>query len=89
MNAVKLIVTKSNLHIGNESKFYTAKARDNNINFNITYDCKTGNIIIHEWYKLNKEHLAEVTAELKKYFKDEAVEIYRPTSLNKVSNLTY
>ncbi len=62
------IINKENIHIGNESKFYTARARYNNINFNITYDCKTGNIIIHEWYKFNKEQLKEVTEELKRYF---------------------
>ena len=66
------IIKKENLHIGNESKFYTAKARYNNINFNITYDCKNENIIIHEWYKFNKELLTEVTEELKRYFNNKA-----------------
>ena len=62
------IINKENLHIGNESKFYTAKAVYDNTNFNITYDCKTGNITIHEWYKFNKHKLAEITDELKTYF---------------------
>ena len=62
------IIKKKNLHTGNVSKFYTAKARYNDKNFNITYDCKTENILIHEWYKFNKEQLTEVTEDLKRYF---------------------
>lgn len=72
MNAAKLIVTKSNLHIGNTSKFYTAKARYNDVKFNITYDCTTGNVTIHEWYKFNSNQLTTITEELTKYFKNKA-----------------
>lgn len=67
-----LTITKSNLHTGNQSKFYTAKASYNDIILNITYDCKSQNIIIHEWYKLNENQIAEVIAELKKYFENTA-----------------
>lgn len=66
------IIAKENLHIGNKSKFYTAKARYNNVNFSITYDCNTGDVTIHEWYKFSDNQITAVTAELKKYFKDKA-----------------
>lgn len=72
MNAAKLIVTKSNLHIGNASKFYTAKARYNDVNFNITYDCTTGNVTIHEWYKFNNYQLSIITAQLNNFFENTA-----------------
>lgn len=65
-----LIITKSYLHTGNQSKFYTAKASYNDIILNITYDCNSQNIIIHEWYKLSKNQIIEVTEELKKYFEN-------------------
>lgn len=67
---MELFIKKEKYHQGNESKFYTAKARYNNINFNITYDCKTGNIIIHEWYKFNKEQLIDVQEQIKVHFKN-------------------
>lgn len=60
-----IFITKSNLHIGNQSKFYTAKARYNDMILNITYDCNSQDIIIHEWYKLSKNQIIEVTEELK------------------------
>ena len=65
-----IFITKSNLHIGNQSKFYTAKARYNDMILNITYDCNSQDIIIHEWYKLSKNQIIEVTEELKKYFEN-------------------
>lgn len=65
-----LIITKSNLHIGNKSRFYTAKAMYNNIKLNITYDCKSQDIIIHDWYNLSENQIAKVIAELKKYFEN-------------------
>ena len=65
-----IFISKSNLHTGNQSNFYTAKASYNDIILNITYDCNSQNIIIHEWYKLSKNQIAEVTAELKNYFKN-------------------
>lgn len=66
------IIAKENLHIGNKSKFYTAKSRYSDVNFNITYDCKNGNVTIHEWYKFNSNQLATITEELTKYFKNKA-----------------
>ena len=65
-----LIITKSNLHIGNQSRFYTAKARYNDIILNITYDCNSQDILIHEWYKLSKNQIIEIAEELKKYFEN-------------------
>lgn len=72
MNTSKITVTKSNLHIGNTSKFYTARAKYNDVNFNITYDCVTGNTTIHEWYKFDKHQISEITGEVNKFFANQA-----------------
>lgn len=65
-----IFITKSNLHVGNQSRFYTAKASYNDMILNITYDCNSQDIIIHEWYKLSKNQIIEVAEELKKYFEN-------------------
>ncbi|MDO5398549.1 MAG: hypothetical protein Q4G33_11545 [bacterium] len=67
---MKLFIKKERYHKGNESEFYTVKARYNNVNFHITYDCKTENILIHEWYKFNKEQLMDVQEQIKLHFKN-------------------
>lgn len=53
---------------GNVENFYTAKLIYMNKSLNITYDCNKNNIIIHEWYSLNKDELTQITDELLKYF---------------------
>lgn len=66
---MELFIKKEKYHRGNDSEFYTAKARYNDINFNITYDCRTENIIVHEWYKFNNIQLSDINERIKLYFK--------------------
>lgn len=73
MNTIKNInLISEKLHIGNVSKFYTAKLKYNGVNFHITYDCLTENLILHEWYKLDESQLSSLTEELKKHFQNKA-----------------
>lgn len=53
---------------GNVENFYTARLMRSKKTFNITYDCNQSNLIIHEWYKLSKDELNEITQELTEYF---------------------
>lgn len=54
---------------GNEENFYIATLIRNRKVFNITYDCNRGNLLIHEWYKLSKKEINEITNELSMYFR--------------------
>lgn len=54
--------------VGNENDIYTARLVYNGKKFNITYDCKENNLIIHEWYLLNKVEIKDITNELTNYF---------------------
>lgn len=67
---MELLIKKEKYHKGKESEFYTAKAKYNGKNLNITYDCKTENIIIHEWYKFNNIQLSDINEKLMMYFKN-------------------
>lgn len=53
---------------GSVNDIYTAKLIYQNRKFNITYDCKENNLIIHEWYKLTKDEINNITNELTNYF---------------------
>lgn len=63
-------LTKVEHFIGNVENFYTAKLKRGKNTFNITYNCNNGNLIIHEWYNLTKDELADATKELLDYFKN-------------------
>lgn len=54
---------------GTTERVYTGKFDKGGVIFNITFDCKTNNLIIHEWYLLNKGELAELTTKLLDLFK--------------------
>lgn len=69
---MELLIKKEKYHKGNDSEFYTAKAVYNNINFNITYDCKNENIIIHEWYKFSSIQLSDISKKIRLHFKSKA-----------------
>lgn len=63
-------LTKVQHFVGNVENFYIAKLKQGKNTFNITYNCNNGNLIIHEWYNLAKDELADVTKELLDYFKN-------------------
>lgn len=50
--------------------FYIAKLKQGKNTFNITYNCNNSNLIIHEWYNLTKDELADAIKELLDYFKN-------------------
>lgn len=45
-----------------------AKILHNNIDINLTYDCISKNLIIHEWYRVSKLELNDMIEELKQCF---------------------
>lgn len=53
---------------GNMSHFFIAKLHKNDRVYNITFICRTNNVIIHEWYYMDKNELEETTKELLGYF---------------------
>lgn len=65
-NAIVLNQVKK--HVGNVSEFYTAKMRIDNKTINVTYDCKSNNLIIHEWYEIKPDALELVTLLVKTCF---------------------
>ena len=69
---MELLIKKEKYHKGNVSEFYTVKARYNDKIFNITYDCKTKKIIIHEWYKFDNIQLSDISKKIKLHFKSKA-----------------
>lgn len=54
---------------GTTESFYTGKFDKGGDTINITYDCNTNNLIIHEWYLFSKSELAELTTKLLDLFK--------------------
>lgn len=46
-----------------------AKLLHKKTDINLTYDCNSSNLVIHEWYKLSTSELDEITEELKQFFK--------------------
>ena len=65
-NAIVLNQVKK--HVGNVSEFYTAKMRIDNKTINVTYDCKSNNLIIHEWCEVKPDALELVTLLVKTCF---------------------
>lgn len=65
-NAIVLNQVKK--HVGNVSEFYTAKMRIDNKTINVTYDCKSNNLIVHEWYEIKPDALELVTLLVKTCF---------------------
>lgn len=64
---VKIYGVKKNT--GRETSCYFADAKlENGKRIGITYDCLTGNVVIHKWYLIDESELDEVTAAIKKYF---------------------
>ena len=54
---------------GKETACYFANAKlENGKRIGITYDCLTGNIVLHKWYLIDKSELDEVMTAIKKYF---------------------
>lgn len=61
---------------GSSTETYIAKVRVNGEKFNVTYDCKADNVMIHEWYKIQKNSLDIITKLIRECFKhDMAKEI--------------
>lgn len=56
-------------HIGYTYRFITARLIHRVGKINLTYDCNTGNLIVHEWYKIPEDELKDMVDELKEYFK--------------------
>lgn len=53
---------------GNTEHFITAKLHKGGKVYNITFDCRDNNVIVHEWYNMSRTELEESTRELKSYF---------------------
>lgn len=41
---------------------------NNNSEIGLTYDCISGNLVVHRWYELSESELNDATTELKDYF---------------------
>ena len=52
-----LVLTNVQKFEGHNTEMYTAKMNVNGEKVNVTYDCKGDNVIIHEWYKIEKDTL--------------------------------
>ena len=55
---------------GTTERFYTGRLDKGCETINITYDCNTSNLIVHEWYLFDKGELAELTTKLLNLFID-------------------
>ena len=62
------IITDECRIIGNNSDIIIAMLHYKEKEINITYDCTTDRVLIHEWYNIASEELPVVTEELREYF---------------------
>ena len=74
---MEYLIKKEVYHKGDVSEYYTAKIRYDDMNFNITYDCKTENLIIHEWYKIDSCQIYKLTEHLKRHFKNKTKKVLK------------
>ena len=58
-NAIVLNQVKK--HVGNVEEYYTRIMDINGKHINVTYDCKSNNLIIHEWYEVKPDALELIT----------------------------
>lgn len=84
---MKQIIVNNSLVLSNVQKFegrntatYTAKMCVNGEKINVTYDCKADNVIIHEWYKIQKNALDIITELVRGCFKRDMVEELYPAA---------
>lgn len=62
--------TITNIHrtIGNNTDIIIATLDYKATKIDITYDCTTDRVLIHEWYRIASEELPVITEELRDYF---------------------
>ena len=63
-----LIITNVKHRKGNTTDAYTAKVSYNNVRLLVTFNCKTGDVIVDKWYRFNDDELASLNAELAAFF---------------------
>lgn len=63
-----IAIISMNHRKGNTTEAYMTKATAGKVKLNVTFNCMTGDLIIHQWYLFNEDELAELTAELAAFF---------------------
>lgn len=68
MSNLRIYGVKKNM--GKDTSCYFANAKlENGKRIGITYNCLTGNVIIHKWYLIDKSEIDDVMDAIKEYFK--------------------
>lgn len=68
-NKNNVTINKVQEYNGNIYSVATCKATIDGITTKVTYNRDNGDVVIHEWYKLNKAAIEGVTAAVKGIFK--------------------